>query len=211
MDEHMDHFVEELPVPTSFRYFYKLVTLIATNVWTQANKRLDTPVENNPPPDIVISYRQGDVAVPFKSWTTKIIKRVSFHAPLLTRPHPFHSSTRETRAKIAKYLSQCVKPFASLVTPVQADLWTRILYDIIPVGDKFKYKEATDPRALRCCYTNCYARETLRHLFMECTITRDLWLQHREAWSLFGVRFTWEWIENIDAFQVAQRWTRYQD
>ncbi|KAH9087855.1 hypothetical protein Ae201684P_022481 [Aphanomyces euteiches] len=78
MDEHMDHFVEELPVPTSFRYFYKLVTLIATNVWTQANKRLDTPVENNPPPDIVISYRQGDVAVPFKSWTTKIIKRVSF-------------------------------------------------------------------------------------------------------------------------------------
>ncbi|KAH9148197.1 hypothetical protein AeRB84_008369, partial [Aphanomyces euteiches] len=105
-----DDFVDDSPIPTSFQHFYKLLTLIATNVWTQEDLPLVNGVPRSPEAQPIIVCRHNDKEIPFGSWTSKILKTISFHAPPMTKKHPLDSPLRTDKKKISAYLSRYVKP-----------------------------------------------------------------------------------------------------
>ncbi|KAG9407298.1 hypothetical protein AC1031_002020 [Aphanomyces cochlioides] len=186
-----DDFVDDSPIPTSFQHFYKLLTSMATDVWTQADVPVAGAVPRSPEQQSFIVFRHNEQDIPFCSWTAKILKQITFHAPPMTKKHPLETSMRPDKKTISVYLLRYVKPLSKIVTPVQADVWFRAIYDILPVSDKFRFMESAHPNAVQCCYPRL--------------------LPHREAWGPFGVRFSWDWIENLDSFQVARRWSSHKD
>ncbi|EFX59903.1 hypothetical protein DAPPUDRAFT_280455, partial [Daphnia pulex] len=147
--------------------------------------------------------------LPFSRWSRKHIKAICFHPPPLTKRHPMQTVTRDTHAKIKTYINKTLKPLLSLPAPIQADVWWRIQFRMLPVSYKFVFMQNTNPRVLECSYPECVAVETMKHVLYECRFVNPVWRWHQGAWRVFGVSFAWTTIENLDEFQVAPQWSSH--
>ncbi|KAH9127508.1 hypothetical protein AeMF1_002210 [Aphanomyces euteiches] len=123
--------------PRVFRHLYSLLSLIATNVW----QVLDISLEEVVPPNREVQFPVGqvwkNVFVPFQQWPRKYIRSICFCAPLLTKQHPLSSDSRNNDVAIKKYMNTTVKPLMRYPTPLQADVWWRILFRMLPVNSRF--------------------------------------------------------------------------
>ena len=57
---------------------------------------------------------------------------------------------------------------------VQADVWRRLLYHMLPVNCRFSYLQIERPDAI-CCANGCGSVETEHHAFHTCTSIYPIW------------------------------------
>ncbi|OQR88979.1 hypothetical protein ACHHYP_06536 [Achlya hypogyna] len=88
--------------------------------------------------------------------------------------------------------------------PVQADVWQRLLYRMLPVNCRFAYLQVTRPDAI-CCAYKCGAVETDLHAFSTCPKIHPIWAFHARAWRVYGVDFAWTRITQLGTFTVNDR------
>ncbi|KAF0711993.1 hypothetical protein As57867_004932, partial [Aphanomyces stellatus] len=62
-----------------------------------------------------------------------------------------------------------------------------------------------------CCTYGCVQVETQRHAFHECATISPVWTFHQDAWSRFGVSFSWLAISDLDRFSVNANGDRLKD
>ncbi|RHY37861.1 hypothetical protein DYB38_006892 [Aphanomyces astaci] len=136
----------------------------------------------------------------FCSWPKKKLFSLAYHAPPVTS-HPAKSATRVTPEDWTKYM-RFVRRACRAPTPVQGDVWLRLILHMLPVNSRFAYKQLTDPEAITCVY-GCGNVETEHHAFHTCNEVFPTWQFHARAWRWFGVHFDWATISNIDSFNVS--------
>ncbi|KAH9111196.1 hypothetical protein LEN26_013529 [Aphanomyces euteiches] len=186
----MESYVWRFPgddFPRVFRHLYSLLSLIATNVW----QVLDISLEEVVPPNREVQFPVGqvwkNVFVLFQQWPRKYIRSICFCAPLLTKQHPLSSDSRNNDVAIKKYMNTTVKPLMRYPTPLQADMWWRILFRMLPVNSRFfLFKTPT--------------------LALSNAPILLVWNWPQAAWRPFGIPFTWNTIINLDEFEVSEEW-----
>ncbi len=136
----------------------------------------------------------------FCAWPKKKLSDLAYHAPPVSSTHPAATSSRTSTEDLAKYM-RFVRRTCRAPTPVQGDVWLRLILRMLPVNSRFSYKQVIDPAAITCTY-GCGAVETEHHAFHTCNEVFPTWQFHAGAWRRFGVRFDWATITNIDAFTV---------
>ncbi|KAG9398175.1 hypothetical protein AC1031_014777 [Aphanomyces cochlioides] len=107
--------------------------------------------------------------------------------------HPLSSDSRNNDLAIKKYMNKTVKPLMRYPTPVQADVWWRILFRMLPVNSRFFFLQDTNPSIIECSF-----------LFV-----KPVWNWHQAAWRPFGIPFTWNTIINLDEFAVSEEWVSH--
>ncbi|KAH9050791.1 hypothetical protein Ae201684P_017340 [Aphanomyces euteiches] len=177
--------------PRVFRHLYSLLSLIATNVWQVLGISLEEVV----PPNREVQFPVG-----------QYIRSICFCAPLLTKQHPLSSDSRNSDLAIKKYINTTVKPLMRYPTPLQADVWWRILFRMLPVNSRFFFLQDTNPSIIECSYPGCSAVETMQHILFDCKFVKPVWNWHQAAWRPFGIPFTWNTIINLDEFAVSEEW-----
>ncbi|KAH9142289.1 hypothetical protein AeRB84_013627 [Aphanomyces euteiches] len=120
--------------PRVFRHLYSLLSLIATNVWQVLGISLEEVVPPNREVQFPVGQVWKNVFVPFQQWPRKYIRSICFCAPLLTKQHPLSSDSKNNDLAIKKYINKTVKPLMRYPTPLQADVWWRILFRMLPVN-----------------------------------------------------------------------------
>ncbi|KAF0717289.1 Aste57867_2386 [Aphanomyces stellatus] len=94
--------------------------------------------------------------------------------------------------------------------PVHDDVWLRLLFHILLVNCRFAYLQVERPDAI-CCTYGCVQVESQRHAFHECATIITVWTFHQDAWSRFGVSFSWLAISDFDRFSVNANGDRLKD
>ncbi|OQR84340.1 hypothetical protein ACHHYP_13514 [Achlya hypogyna] len=145
----------------------------------------------------------------FEMWPKGLVRVLAHHAPAHDVDHPMTTSTRATRADIERYV-RLVRRTLRNVPPVQADVWLRLLYHMLPVNSRFAYLQVTDPNAV-CCAYGCGAVETELHALHACATVQPMWLLHAQAWGVYGVSFDWARITQLDVFPTNTRGHRDKD
>ncbi|KAF0688865.1 Aste57867_19588 [Aphanomyces stellatus] len=85
-----------------------------------------------------------------------------------------------------------------------------LLFHMLPVNCRFAYLQVERPDAI-CCTYGCVQVETQRHAFHECATISPVWTFHQDAWSRFGVSFSWLGISDLDRFSVNANGDRLKD
>ncbi|KAG9397767.1 hypothetical protein AC1031_017863 [Aphanomyces cochlioides] len=195
--------------PRVFRHLYSLLSLIATTVWQVLGIPLVEAVPPNHEVQIPVGQVWKNVFVPFQQWPRKYIRSICFCAPLLTKQHPLSSDSRNNDLAIKKYMNKTVKPLMRYPTPVQADVWWRILFRMLPVNSRFFFLQDTNPSIIECSFPGCSAVETIQHILFDCKFVKPVWNWHQAAWRPFGIPFTWNTIINLDEFAVSEEWVSH--
>jgi hypothetical protein len=113
--------------------------------------------------------------------------------------------THGTVENVRKYLKVFRRSMAA-ATPLQADVWNRVQYRVLPVGYCFYHMQLTDPASIQCPYGGCCAVETTQHALHACTRIRPLWEALVEPWHQFGLRFEWTNILDIQTVTPSDPW-----
>ncbi|KAH9118039.1 hypothetical protein LEN26_012282 [Aphanomyces euteiches] len=116
------------------------------------------------------------------------------------------SDSRNNDLAIKKYINTTVKPLMRYPTPLQADVWWRILFRMLPVNSRFFFLQDTNPSIIECSFPGCSAVETMQHILFDCKFVKPVWNWHQAAWRPFGIPFTWNTIINLDEFAVSEEW-----
>ncbi|KAH9079772.1 hypothetical protein Ae201684P_013563 [Aphanomyces euteiches] len=119
---------------------------------------------------------------------------------------PCRANSRNSDLAIKKYINTTVKPLMRYPTPLQADVWWRILFRMLPVNSRFFFLQDTNPSIIECSYPGCSAVETMQHILFDCKFVKPVWNWHQAAWRPFGIPFTWNTIINLDEFAVSEEW-----
>ncbi|KAF0691075.1 Aste57867_17633 [Aphanomyces stellatus] len=194
--------------PGSFEPFYKLLTLIAYNVWDA----LDMSRTDAMPTAVLAEYlptslTMNGVPTPFHLWPHGYVRSICFHAPSMSKPHPLLSSSRKTLPQIQRYIRHTLRPLLAIPPPIYADVWWRVLFRMLPTNYKYFFLQTTNPRIMECSYPGCSAVETEQHILFDCHYVQPIWSMHRRAWSIFGRHFTWKSFLNMDDISVPSQWT----
>ncbi|KAG9417144.1 hypothetical protein AC1031_001535 [Aphanomyces cochlioides] len=182
--------------PRKLRHFYNLLTDIATNVWQALGLQMHEAA-----PD--------DTHVPFHKWPRKYVKSICFSPPSMTIRYPIQTDSRTDEQAIKKYFIKTLKPLLRFPTPIQADVWWRILFRMLPVNYQFFFRQESNPGVMECSYPGCSAVETMQHVLFDCKYVKPVWSWHRTAWQQFGIPFTLDTIINLDKFQVSEDWVTH--
>ncbi|OQR83403.1 hypothetical protein ACHHYP_14755 [Achlya hypogyna] len=142
-------------------------------------------------------------ATPFEQWPRALVTDLARHAPVTDVAHPMATPSRATPEALRPYV-KLVRRLLRRLPPVQADVWLRLLYHMLPVNCRFSYLQAQDPSAV-CCTYGCGAVETQYHALRACARVQALWAFHAGAWANFGVDFGWSRITQLDHFPVNTR------
>ncbi|OQR88803.1 hypothetical protein THRCLA_10092 [Thraustotheca clavata] len=144
-----------------------------------------------------------DNVQPFQRWPRRLIIDLACHAPSVVVQHPMASTQRSTDADLKRYVRlvrrTCRKP-----PSLQADVWLRLLYNMLPVNSRFYYLQVAQPTAV-CCAYGCGAVEAQLHAFHQCSHINHVWQFHARAWQCYGVNFEWSTVSNLDNFGVNHR------
>ncbi|KAG9412904.1 hypothetical protein AC1031_015795 [Aphanomyces cochlioides] len=93
-------------------------------------------------------------------------------------------------------MNKTVKPLMRYPTRVQADVWWRILFRMLPVNSRFFFLQDTNPSIIECSFPGCSAVETIQHILFDCKFVKPVWNWHQAAWRPF------EWVSH---FSVIRR------
>ncbi|KAF0691478.1 Aste57867_17304 [Aphanomyces stellatus] len=126
---------------------------------------------------------------PFELWPRDMVIALGYHAPATPVRHPMTSTTRTTTAALRGYVRR-VRRTCRLPPPVHGDVWLCLLFHMLPVKCHFAYLQVERPDAI-CCTYGYVQVETQRHAFHECATISPVWTFHQDAWSRFGVSFSW--------------------
>ncbi|OQR81393.1 hypothetical protein THRCLA_11774 [Thraustotheca clavata] len=144
-----------------------------------------------------------DNVQPFQRWPRRLIIDLAYHAPSLKVQHPMASTQRSTDADLKRYV-RLVRRTCRQSPSLQADVWLRLLYNMLPVNSRFYYLQVSQPTAV-CCAYGCGAVETQLHVFHQCCHVHHVWQFHACAWQYYGVSFDWSTISDLDNFGVNHR------
>lgn len=200
----------ELATPDRAGLVYNHLTKLFDQVLRAFQVRPGTPLPDVPStchPFVAIVKDQPQL---FEVWPKRYISRLAFHAPFDDRVHPMATSTRMTKEDLAQYI-RLVRRVCRVPPPVHADVWFRLLMNMLPVNSRFYYMQPAQSDAVCCVYDDCDAVETQHHAFHTCGHVYPLWTFHATAWRCYGVPFDWAAITNFDRFQVNARGAPHKD
>jgi hypothetical protein len=178
------------------------------NVRARLSVRHDAP--NAHVPDAPHSFRAKikDQVVPFELWPRRVVVKMSYHGPVPTKSHPTQSHARPDYPAARTYMKRFRRSM-SLLSPVHADVWLRLVLRMIPVNSRFMYRQEVDPDSPMCSH-GCGVHETERHAFHDCTKVLRVWDTHSAAWQATGATFSWHSLLNIDCFDVHPSWLSHK-
>ncbi|ETV89761.1 hypothetical protein H310_15410, partial [Aphanomyces invadans] len=134
-----------------------------------------------------------------------------FHAPPFNKQHPMHCEHHDTPSKLKLYIRGTLRPLLNLATPIQADVWWRMLYRMLPVNYTLFFLQSQQPHIMECVYPGCSAVETMRHALVECACVCSVWTWHSASWRQFGLEFSWSKLSDLDQVAVHPRWQHMEE
>ncbi|KAL7997747.1 hypothetical protein Plhal703r1_c32g0124191 [Plasmopara halstedii] len=111
--------------------------------------------------------------------------------------HPViqHSAVPPLDVEIVAHVVRRQQRMRRLLLPIFDDLQFRVAFKLLPVRSRFWFLQPTNPGIICCVRGGCNAVETVQHLFLDCTLARQLWSMLQPAWMcFFELRATWNCI-----------------
>ncbi|KAH9079079.1 hypothetical protein Ae201684P_019074 [Aphanomyces euteiches] len=191
--------------PRVFRHLYSLLSLIATNVWQVLGISLEEAV----PPNRDVQFpsdKFGRMSLFLSTMAAQVHPIDLLLCATTHQAAPHVERFKNNDLAIKKYINTSVKPLMRYPSPLQADVWWRILFRMLPVNSRFFFLQDTNPSIIECSYPGCSAVETMQHILFDCKFVKPVWNWHQAAWRPFGIPFTWNTIINLDEFAVSEEW-----
>jgi hypothetical protein len=194
------------PVPFTLLPLYRRLTVIARCIYEHVGHHWGAPVDHGARHlSLPFVARQGDTYTSIHEWTPKQMKQICLNPPAPTRTHPVASNNRTTPEAISLYLKRFHTATKSL-SPLQSDLWFRIIYQVLPVGSKFYHLQLINPDCILCAYPECLSVETMEHALQSCPAVLSVWSVLEPPWQQFGLDLQWSNIMNFDKLQTLDAW-----
>ena len=197
--------------PRSFNYFYSRITLVAHNVCDFLGIPRSAPMPPCRGEHLPTELPINGTPRAFYEWPRSYICNITHHAPVLSKPHPLKTNSRDTLSLIHRYTRRVVSPQLSILPPIYSDVWWRVLYRVLPVNYTYFFLQQSNPRIMECSYPNCCDVETQQHVLFDCPAIHQVWSLHQRAWASFGQILTWHKFMNMDEFPLTPQWRAYAD